>query len=282
MTSYTLKNDKLELTVLQLGATVNSLKFLGRETVLRYETEEEYLAGSSFLGAAIGRYGNRIGNARFTLDGKEYVLTPNEGKNQLHGGPESYDRRQWTVERADDEMIRLSLLSPDGDNGFPGNLKMTVTYTLVGSALRIVFEGEADAPTVFAPTLHPYFAYHKEASMQINAKAHLEVNAGLIPSGILLPCTGKFDFSEMKKLDLSFDDAFVLSGEHALTYKTEDYTMELWTEFPAAQVYSGKFGGVAIEPEAYPDSPNHKNFPSTVLRPGETFRKYAEYRFFEN
>ena len=281
MTSYSLKNDKLELTVLALGATVNSLKFLGKETVLRYDTEEEYLAGTSFLGAAIGRYGNRIGKARFTLDGKEILLAANEGVNQLHGGPDSYDRRIWTVENADDRELRLSIFSPDGDNGFPGNLKMTVTYSLTENGLRIVFEGETDAPTVFAPTFHPYFVCGgSRPSLFLNAKQHLEVGEGLIPTGVLLPCDGKFDFSEMRELDTSFDDAFVLSGEHALTYKTDSYTMEMWTNFPAAQIYSGRPTAVAIEPEAFPDSPNHPNFPSTTLRPGEKFCKWAEYRFF--
>lgn len=280
MKTHSLKNENFELTVMEFGATVNSLKFKGQETVMRCESEQEYVDTAAFFSAAIGRYGNRIGNAAFTLDGKEYKLVPNEGKNQLHGGPNAFDKRYWTVECADDEKIRLSILSPDGDNGFPGNLKMTVTYSLTENGLRIVFEGETDAPTVFAPTFHPYFVYGGTPSICINAKQHLEVDDGLIPTGVLLPCDGKFDFSEMRELDMSFDDAFVLSGEHALTYKTDRYTMEMWTDFPAAQIYSGRPGGVAIEPEAFPDSPNHPNFPDTTLRPGEKFCKWAEYRFF--
>ena len=280
MKTHSLKNDNFELTVMEFGATVNSLKFKGKETVMRCESEQEYVDSGAFFSAAIGRYGNRIGNAAFTLDGKEYKLVPNEGKNQLHGGPNAFDKRCWSVECADDEKIRLSILSPDGDNGFPGNLKMTVTYSLTENGLRIVFEGETDAPTVFAPTFHPYFVYSGTPSLYVNAKQHLEVDGELIPSGVLLPCDGKFDFSEMRELDMSFDDAFVLSGEHALTYKTDSYTMEMWTDFPAAQIYSGRPGGVAIEPEAFPDSPNHPNFPDTTLRPGEKFCKWAEYRFF--
>ena len=280
MKTHSLKNENFELTVMEFGATVNSLKFKGQETVMRCESEQEYVDSAAFFSAAIGRYGNRIGNAAFTLDGKEYKLVANEGKNQLHGGVYAFDKRYWTVECADDEKIRLSILSPDGDNGFPGNLKMTVTYSLTENGLRIVFEGETDAPTVFAPTFHPYFVYGGTPSICINAKQHLEVDEGLIPTGTLLPCDGKFDFSEMHELDRSFDDAFVLSGEHALTYKTDSYTMEMWTDFPAAQIYSGRPGGVAIEPEAFPDSPNHPNFPSTTLRPGEKFCKWAEYRFF--
>ena len=280
MKTHSIKNENFELTVMEFGATVNLLKFKGKETVFRCESEQEYVDTAGFFSAAIGRYGNRIGNASFTLDGKEYKLVANEGKNQLHGGLYAFDKRYWKVECADDEKISLSIFSPDGDNGFPGNLKMTVTYSLTENGLRVVFEGETDAPTVFAPTLHPYFVCNGTPSIWINAKEHLEVDSELIPSGKLLPCDGKFDFSEMKELDTSFDDAFVLSGEHALTYKTDSYTMEMWTDFPAAQIYSGRPDGVAIEPEAFPDSPNHPNFPDTTLRPGEKFCKWAEYRFY--
>ncbi len=280
MKTHTLKNEKLELTVMEFGATAHSLKFMGRETVAKCGSEKEYAESGAFYSAAIGRCGNRIGGASFALDGKEYKLAANEGKNQLHGGPDSYDKRYWTVESDDGEKIRMSILSPDGDNGFPGNLKMTVTYTLTENALRVVFEGETDAPTVFAPTLHPYFVYTGTPQICVNSNAHLEVDGGLIPTGTLLPCDGKFDFSSMRELDMSFDDAFVLTGEHALTFKTESYTMELWTNFPAVQIYSGNPNGVAIEPEEYPDSPNHPNFPDITLRPGEKFRKWAEYRFF--
>lgn len=280
MKTHSLKSEQLELTVMEFGATVHSLKFKGRETVLRCESEEEYAKSGAFYSATIGRYGNRIGGAAFTLDGKEYKLTANEGENQLHGGPDSYDKRYWSVEYADNEKIRMSIFSPDGDNGFPGNLKMTVTYSLTKNALRVLFEGETDAPTVFAPTLHPYFVYGETPSICINANYHLDVDGALIPTGALLPCSGKFDFSAMRELDTSFDDAFVLNGEHALTYKTDAYTMELWTNFPAVQIYSGHPNGVAIEPEEFPDAPNHPAFPNTVLRAGEKFSKWAEYRFF--
>ena len=280
MKTYSLKNDILELSVLELGATASSLKFNGSETMLGYSTPEEYEEGTAYFSAVVGRYGNRIGGASFVLDGKRYELTANERKNQLHGGPMAFSKRKWTAENVDENEIRLSIFSPDGDNGFPGNLKMTVTYTLSGNALRLVFEAETDAPTVFAPTFHPYFRYSGTPSIMINAGEHVEVDEELIPTGRLLPCEGRYDFSSLRPIDSVYDDAFVLRGTHALTYKTPEYTMELHTDFPAAQVYSGRPGGVAIEPEAFPDSPNHANFPSTALYPGEKFRKWAEYRFF--
>jgi len=280
MKTHTLKNENFELTVMEFGAIVNSLKFKGQETVLRCDSEQEYVDAGAYYSAIIGRYANRIAKSAFTLDGKEYKLVPNEGENQVHSGPNSIDKRYWTVECADDEKISLSILSPDGDNGFPGNLKITVTYSLTENGLRVVFEGETDAPTVYAPTFHPYFAYSSTPSICINAKQHLEVGSDLIPTGKLLDCEGKFDFSEMREIDTSLDDAFVLTDEHALTLKTDSYTMEVWTDFPAVQVYSGNPAGVAIEAEAFPDSPNHPNFPDTTLRPGEKFCKWVEYRFF--
>lgn len=276
---YILDNGKIKLTVFDLGATMSSLIFNGKETLLRRETEEECITGDGYLGAMVGRYGNRIANSGFTLDGKTYKLPANEGANQLHGGPMSYDKRRWTVEKATDTELRLSILSPDGDNGFPGNLKMTATYKLIDNAVRVEFEGETDAPTVFSPTVHPYFATEK-CELQIDADSYLELGEGLIPTGRILPCDERYDFSTMRPLDKTYDNAFVKKGDYALTLKTENFTMEFWTDMPAAQMFSQRPGGVAIEPEFYPDSPNHDNFPSTVLRPGEKYFHWAEYRFF--
>jgi aldose 1-epimerase len=169
---------------------------------------------------------------------------------------------------------------------------MSVTYSLKGSALRVDFGGETDQTTVFAPTVHPYFTLGGEsvlqAKMQVNASGHLEVDSELIPSGVILPCEGKFDFAELREIRENLDDCFVISSEHACTVEYEGSRMEVWTDFPAIQVYTGAKlpapyhanQGIAIEPEFYPDSPNHPNFPWTVLNPGDSFAKYVEYRFF--
>ena len=134
---FTFGSDVLTVSVITLGATVESLKFHGREMVLRYEDAEGYLSGSSYIGAAVGRYANRIGGARFTLNGREYVLPANEGKNQLHGGPRSYDKREWSAQVLSETSVRFTLISPDGDNGFPGELEASVTYTVEGGTLRL-------------------------------------------------------------------------------------------------------------------------------------------------
>ena len=155
--SYTISSERLSVRVMTLGATVIDFRFDGRPVALRFETAQEYLDSDAYLGAIVGRYANRIGGARFTLNGKTYELPANEGKNQLHGGKNSYDRRIWDAEVCGDSAVRFRLFSPDGDNGYPGNLSIAVTYTVAGDRMRIDFEGDCDADTYFAPTTHLYF-----------------------------------------------------------------------------------------------------------------------------
>ena len=288
---YTIQSGDLEVSVITLGATVTALKYKGAERAVCYQKAEDAIAGHGFLCKGVGRYANRIGGAAFTLEGRRYELPPNEHLNQLHGGPNSVDKRVWDAEILSDSAVRFSIVSPDGDNGYPGTLKMTFTYSVVGSALRVDFGGETDRTTVYAPTVHPYFNLGGEsvldAKLWVNAAGHLEVNDELIPSGKVLPCDGQFDFSEMREVREDLDDCFVISGEHACTLQMSGGTMEVFTDFPAIQIYTGAKlhapykpnQGIAIEPEFYPDSPNHPNFPSTVLHPGEKFAKYVEYRF---
>ena len=217
---YTILSGDLEVSVITLGATVTGLKYRGAERAVCYQNAEDAIAGHGFLCKGVGRYANRIGGAAFTLEGRRYELPPNEHLNQLHGGPNSVDKRVWDAEILSDSAVRFSIVSPDGDNGYPGTLKMTFTYSVVGSALRVDFGGETDRTTVYAPTVHPYFNLGGEESvlqarLWVNASGHLEVNDELIPSGKVLPCDGKFDFSEMRPVREDLDDCFVLSGEHA-------------------------------------------------------------------
>ena len=291
---YELNNDSIRIRVSDLGATLVSLQFRGKETVLGYDSIYEYLSGTDFLGASIGRYGNRIAGAAFTLGGVRYTLPANEGRNQLHGGPEAFDKRRWEVERQEEDALRLTLLSPDGDNGFPGNLRAAVTYRLLPDGLRIEFEGESDRDTVFAPTNHMYFDLSGKGQvldhiLRLNADRYVEPGEGLIPTGRLLPAEGDFDFRSLRRIGRDYDHAFVLSGEQACTLRAGGLQMELRTDFPALQVYTGAFlppphapnAGLALEPEFFPDSPNHPDFPSITLRAGEHFHRWAEYRFEE-
>ena len=291
---YTLSNDELAVSVSSRGATVTSIRYRGQETILGYESDEDYLRGTSYLGATVGRVGNRIGGAAFPLNGERVALIPNEGANQLHGGPDAFDRRRWAVETVDDTALRFTLRSPDGDNGYPGNLTAAVTYRVTGGALRIDFEGESDRDTVFAPTNHMYFdlagdGQALDAQLWLGADRVVEPGPGLIPTGRLLPAEGAFDFHTLRRIGQDYDHAFVLAGEHACTLEAGDARMELHTDFPALQVYTGAFlppphrqrQGVALEPEFFPDSPNHPDFPDITLRAGERFHRWAEYRFEE-
>ncbi len=292
-TLYTLKNENVCAQITDLGAAIVSLKVNGRESVIGHKTPEEYLAmGGQCLGATIGRYANRIGGAAFTLGGRRYALTANEEQNQLHGGDKSYHHlRRWDAEAAG-ESLRFTLVSPDGDNGFPGCLTAEVSYSLLPDGLRIDFAAETDADTHYAPTNHSYFDLSGRgdclsAHFQMNAEAYLEVDEGKIPMEKRPVAGTRFDFRAERAVAEDYDHCFILSGEPACTLSDGGRTLRIFTDFPALQVYTGAYlegdhmphAALALEPEFYPDSPNRPDFPSTLLHPGERFHKYIEYRF---
>ncbi len=288
---FTLASKKLSVSVISIGAAVTDITFKGRKCALVYKDSADYGHNLSFLGAAVGRYANRIARSEITIDGVDYPLEPNEGKNQLHGGPGTWSWKPWMAEILTEDSVRFSIEAPDGENGFPGKMQASVTYTVRGSVLRLDFEGRTDRTTVFAPTTHIYFSLDGnsvlDTEMQIAASSWLEVDSELIPTGKLLPCEGIFDFSVLRRIGHDYDHCFVLDGEEACTARAGGVTLRLKTDFPGLQLYTGKHlgapfgsnGGFAIEPEFFPDSPHHPEWPSPVLRPGETFRKYAEFSF---
>ena len=289
---YIIDSGLLRVRVTELGATVTGIELAGRQLLLRYDRPEGYLEGGAYIGALVGRYANRIGGAAFTLNGRRYALAKNEGENQLHGGPNAFDKRRWKGEILDENRVRFSIFSPDGDNGFPGNLTAAVTYSVLGGTLRLDFEGESDADTLFAPTTHMYFNLDGAESvlgtwLQMNCSGWLEVDEELIPTGRICPAAGEFDFSSTRPLERDYDHCFILSDRNACTAAAGGVQMSVETDYPALQLYTGgglgaPFGknrGFAVEPEFYPDSPNHPEFPSPVLKAGEHFHKYVEYCF---
>ena len=291
---YTTKNADLELAVSTLGATAISIKFCGKEVTLGYEDAQGYLDGNSYIGSVVGRYANRIGKAQFELNGEVYKLSANEGRNQLHGGNDnlSYSKRAWSANVISENCVEFSLHSPHGDNGFPGNMDVSVRYTVENNTIRFDFLGSSDMDTYYAPTTHIYFNLDGSDSilshkMQMNSDAYVQVDEELIPTGKLLPTEGDFDFSNPKSIGTNFDHAFVLNSSHALTVSAGGVQLQLHTDFPAVQFYTGSvlpesFGvnkGFCIEPEFYPDSPNNPHFPSALLKKGEEFHKFAEFRF---
>lgn len=289
--SYTIENGALSLRVAEYGASILSLKLNGEEQVLGFSTLEGYEKSTAFIGAIVGRWTNRIGKAAFELNGERYALCANEKGNTLHGGEEgkSWNKRRWTGKVENDCAVSFTLVSPDGDNGFPGEMTVRVLYTVMPDRIRLDFEGVSDKDTFFCPTSHVYFSLGEDtilgAAIAINAFGHLEVDDALIPTGKILPSEGEFDFSSLRTIGRDYDDCFCLKGEEACTVQTADRKLTLYTDYPALQFYTGKYldggfapnAGFAIEPQFYPDTPNKPEFPDALLRAGEKFKKYLEF-----
>jgi aldose 1-epimerase len=326
---YTLTNKAgLEARIMTYGAILVSLKTPDRAGALAdinlgFDTLDGYLGTHPYFGAIIGRYGNRIAKARFILDGAEYRLAVNNNENTLHGGLKGFDKVVWTAEPVRGEKgagLQLTYLSKDGEEGYPGNLAVTVVYTLTdANALEIRYEAKTDKPTVLNLTNHAYWNLKGEGHgdilghvLRLEAERITAVDSpvNLIPTGEIAPVAGTpFDFTaphaigeRFAAVEGGYDHNFVLrngGGTLALAARVEEpesgRVMEVWTDQPAIQLYTGNFldgsvvgkGGKAykkhyafcLETQHYPDSPNRPNFPSTVLRPGETFRSVSLYKF---
>lgn len=326
---YTLTNKAgLEARIMTYGAILVSLKIPDRagalaDVNLGFDSLEGYLGTHPYFGAIIGRYGNRIAKARFTLDGAEYRLAVNNNENTLHGGLKGFDKVVWTAEPVRGEKgagLKLTYLSKDGEEGYPGNLAVTVVYTLTdANELEIRYEATTDKPTVLNLTNHAYWNLKGEGDgdilghvLRLEADRITAVDSpvNLIPTGEIAPVAGTpFDFTaphaigeRIAAVEGGYDHNFVLKsggGALSLAARVEEpesgRVMEVWTDQPAIQLYTGNFldgsvigkGGKAykkhyafcLETQHFPDSPNHPNFPSTVLRPGETFRSVSVYRF---
>ncbi|YCM45012.1 aldose epimerase family protein [Verrucomicrobiaceae bacterium 227] len=335
---FTLKNQSgMVVKVTEYGAILVSLETPDRDGKLAdlthgYDTLEAWLTNTSYFGSSVGRFGNRIADGKFTLDGKEYTLAKNNEPGgipcHLHGGLKGFDKVLWSGESFKKEGasgVTFSYLSKDGEEGYPGNLSVEVTYTLNDNN-QLTWEAKAttDAPTVLNIVHHSYWNLSGDPSTTINdhqltlfADRYLETNAGLIPTGKLSPVAGTpMDFTEShaigERLEANFealtlgggyDHAWVLSGEKdgdlVKAAKVHDpksgRTMEISTNQPAVQFYGGNFldgtasgkGGEAyqhrtalcLETENYPDAPNKPEFPSAVLRPGETYHHKMVHTF---
>lgn len=323
---YTLRNARgLEAEIMTYGATLMMLRTPDRrgrsETiVLGFETLEPYLAGTPYFGATIGRYANRIAGAAFELGGRQYKLTANEGRNQLHGGARGFDKVIWSaqsIEGASSAAVALTYTSPDGDEGFPGELSVETTYRLSNDdRLCIDYRAVTTKATHVNLTHHSYFNLSGHAAREItaheltiDADAYTPANADLIPTGELRGVAGSaFDFRTPCAIGARIDDDdaqlhigggydhnFVLtkSAPGALQRAAKLFDpesgrgMEIWTTEPGLQFYSGnglngafqRRTGLCLEPQHFPNSPNEPRFPSTILRPGEEYRSRTEFRF---
>ena len=247
-------------------------------------------AGGS-AGKTIGRYANRIARGAFVLDGSAYALAANEGRNTLHGGPDGFSKRTWVVAERSDASVTFSLHSPAGDQGFPGALACSVRYAWSDDdALRLDYVATTDAPTVVNFTNHVYFnlggpidAYR----LQLAASAYTPVDDESIPTGHIAPVDAQRDFRTARAVGAErYDCNFAIDGwDGSLRYAAtlsdpaSGRTLVVETMQPGVQLFTGKPGAIALETQHFADAPNHPNFPSTVLRPGETFTSSTIYRF---
>lgn len=294
----------LEVGVLAYGATLQWLRLDSADLALGFDTVEDYAKRPGHLGATAGRVANRISNSRFTLDGRTYQLPSNERGHHLHGGPKAFGHRIWQVEAdmAGNGAI-FTLHSPDGDNGYPGNLDASCRYAIEGRKLTISFAATSDAPTPVNLINHAYWNLSGADTVEghelvVESDEVLEIGADLIPTGRLVEVAGTpLDYRQSRRLDHAgppkLDNCYVLRGtgmRHAATLRdpASGRSLRVETDQPGVQVYSsvmldaagrggrhyGRSAGLCLETEAFPDSVNHAKFPSTILRPGETYRHH--------
>lgn len=319
--------NNIEIAITNYGARIVALIVPDKngqstDVVVGFDSLQGYLNSTeTYHGAIVGRYANRIARGKFSLDGKTYQLSTNNPPNHLHGGPKGFNNQVWKVEDVKDDCIKLSYFSKDGEENYPGNLNVSVTYTLTdGNELRIDYEATTDQATVLNITSHPFFNLNGQGagtienhSLQINANNYTPVDETVIPTGIVPVENTPFDFRRPKKIGenindnneqlkygAGYDHNFVLNGSGLRTAGTAvgDKTgiaMEVITDQPGMQLYTGnwmqsentiKYGlkdnhreAFCLETQHFPDSPNHPEFPSTVLEPGKVFRSTTIYKF---
>jgi len=318
--SYTLENRSgAKVKILTLGGIIAELWVPDRngkleDIVCGFDSVEGYLTGGGYQGALIGRYGNRIADGKFTLNGKTYVLNKNEnGISHLHGGKEGFDKKIWDAEtksgKGYDSLV-LKYLSPDGEEGYPGNLQVTVTYTFTDDcALSIVYEADTDADTPVNLTNHAYFNLSGYGAgdvlpqrLFIDADRYDPVDEKLIPVGEPAPVAGtEFDFTTPRPIKQGYDHNFVLrpaAGMRKAAQLWDDNsgrTLEVFTDMPSIQLYTACMmdgqvpfkGGVpqrplhalCLETQYAPNTPNRPNMPQCTLRPGEHMRHETVFKF---
>jgi aldose 1-epimerase len=326
VTAYELKGAQLTVKIITWGAHVTSVLARDKagnvaDVVLGYGAQAGYNADdATYMGSVVGRYGNRIGKGRFTLDGHPYQLTLNNNGNTLHGGTPGFDRKLWTGKKVPNG-VEMTLVSPDGDQGFPGTLTAHVRYTLVGDKLRMDYSATTDKTTVVNLTQHSYFNLAGGGDilghvLKIDAAKYTAIDAGLIPTGALPPVAGTpFDFTtptaigarintpdEQLKLAGGYDHNWVLTNATKTMHEAavvvdpgSGRKLIVSTTEPGVQFYSGnfldgtkigrdgkpyaKYAGLCLETQHFPDSPNQPSFPSTTLKPGQTYRTSTVFEF---
>ncbi len=312
MDTYTIKNNKgMSVVISDYGATILHIYVQDkdgnvRDVVYGYDTMEEYVKGDDYVGATVGRFANRIKGANFDLDGVHYELNKNNGENQCHGGLDTFDKRTWTLRDGSDECVVFTLRSPDGDENFPGNLDITVCFSLSDDGeLKIRYVAGTDRATPANLTNHSYFNLGGRGSgdvfdtvLWIDAESYLRTDEELIPTGEIVPVEGTpFDFREPKTIGRGYDHCFNFTnwkdckngGEvkpraMAANLKT-GITLEMFTNLPCVQLYTANtltdhpFEAFCLETQKMPDSMHHDNFTDCIMRPGVIYDYTTIYKF---
>lgn len=307
----------LDVSILTWGATVQRLRVHGprgaHDAVLGFDTCEEYLRHRLYMGCVVGRFANRIAGGRFTLDGTPYRLGRNENDvNHLHGGPNGFSRRVWSIEDTTARSVDLSLVSPDGEEGYPGTMTVRCRYSIEGEhCLRIGLSAVTDAATIVNLATHSYFNLAGGGEIRghrlaIPADTYLPTGPDKIPTGALASVAGSaFDFRTMRAVRLAgeapqrYDNTYVLAPadgriRKAARLEADRLALEVWSTEPGVQFFDGAtikpvtgrdgtlygpYSGLCLEPQLFPDAPNHASFTDCTLRPGEEYRQTTEYRF---
>ena len=308
----------IHAVITTVGASIASLWVPGRDgsavdVVLGLSCEDDYRDNPTFMGASVGRVVNRIAGARFSLQGREYELTANDGANCNHGGRDFWAMREWSLVEADGDHVVLSLHSPSGDQGFPGTVEATATYRVDGDALELTYAAVADEPTLVNMTNHAYFNLNGHASgpamghvLSIDAEKRLASDETVLPTGeVAFVADTAWDFREPRAIDASlptsgFDTCFVLSNEGQLRHaarlvgEQSGVVMDLLSDQPGMQLYTANFTvedrgkdgvryrpreAVCLEPGFYPDAIHHPEWPQPVVTPGRPFLWRARYEF---
>jgi aldose 1-epimerase len=327
VTEYTITNASgMQVSILNYGGTVTRIITKDKNgaagnVILGYDSLSGYLQKTNpYFGCLVGRYANRIANAKFSLDGATYTLAANNFGQSLHGGLKGYDKVMWNAEKqAGDSSLKLTYLSKDGEEGYPGNLNVEVVYTLTSAnELKIEYKATTDKATPVNLTNHCYFNLSAGADstilgheLMLNADKYTPVNDKLIPLGIHLAVKNTpFDFTvpkligkEIDNVKGGYDHNWVLNRAGTglekiatLSLASTGRLMEVFTTEPGIQFYSGNFldgtltncyggkpyvlhGGLCLETQHFPDSPNQPSFPNTILKPGETYTQTTVYKF---
>lgn len=313
VTQFTLRNaNGMTVKVITYGAIIRAIQVPDRNgktinVIQGADTLETYL-GRFPAAAVIGRHANRVANARFSIDGVNYELTQNMGEHHIHGGRKGFAKVNWHGKALqigeDSSSLKLSYLSPDGDEGYPGELTVSITYTLNDkNELRLNYEAITDKPTIVNLTNHAYFNLaneggYKDHELWLNADRYTVAKSQLIPTGEIAIVQGTpLDFTQATTIGAreselgeprrgKYDDNYIINGgSQSLVLAARVYepksgrTMEVLTDQPSVQLYTGNKRGFCLETQHYPDSINHPHFPSPIVRPGSPFKTETVFAF---